>query len=522
MHPHSLTKIIVTDSGQILIEFKSEFCTSSIDRIMKLKKVLPGCLFFKGNKNVSELIERSIHNMPEVSSNLNGENSQIQPNAILRKTPSGIVLIIATEPLDQVHDRLLALLPETYTKLKVLQDDDSIYEFPGVLKSTPSRNYVLAIDKEFEKCLKATVKNIIKDDSTAILTLRKSESGSHMVKFGCCSNEPQTEIGILKKTRSGNIKIISNVPRDLSLVTKVISESEEAMKLSKCCRELIISLPKPKFHQVRMQQPDQLYNIYENRFSSSRKSDKLTKQNQVGKSLGKTPLNRALKSNFIKNIKKFLDSSKSLPIQSTVSDSMILFVRRRSSKAPVLLKFTRSSNIYVSKLKKGSNIDVAAINSSQLDDILQNRRMVDKLVETTAIIRHENDSCDLLEFDSNMTMLYHEVSKLMQSDTNGTTKSSSKDIALTIRGKRNSNKSDKTKPHIVIKPTSGMSCVYHNSDYNELSELDSRNIIDVDIKAVTNGEVSGNEEVKKSCWDSLRFLPPQLPSFLGEVIHMYN
>ncbi|XP_013173680.1 PREDICTED: uncharacterized protein LOC106122291 isoform X2 [Papilio xuthus] len=520
LHPPSSTKLIITDSGQILIEFKSEFYrNSSIDRMMKLKKVIPGCLFFKGNKNVSELIEKSVDKMPQVNINLHKKDDQMQPNAVLRKTQSGIVLIIATEPLEQVHKRLLALLPDTYTKLKVLQNDDSVYDFPGVLKSTPSRNYILAIDKEFEKCLKATVKNIIKDDSTAILTLRKSESGSHLVKFGCCKTEPQTEIGILKKTRSGNIKILSNAPCDLSLVKKVISGSEEAMKLSKCCKELVLNIPKTKFYQVT----NQLYNIYENQFSSSKKPEKLTKQNQVGKSLGKTPLYKDLKANFIKNIKSFLDSSKSLPIKSTVSDSIILFVRRRSSKAPILLKFTRSSNIYVSKLKKRSIKDVASVNSSHLHNT-PNRQMENKLVGTKTIVQNENDSCDLLEFDSNMTMLYHEVSRLIQPETIGTMKSSSKDIALTIRGKRNSIKSDKTRPHIVIKPTSGMSCVYHNSEFNELSELGSRNIFDMENKNKANEEVgnSENEEDKKRCWDSLRFLPPQLPSFLGEVVHMYN
>ncbi|KPJ08654.1 hypothetical protein RR48_03760 [Papilio machaon] len=513
MHPPSSMNLIITDSGQILIEFKSEFQNSYIDRMMKLKKVLPGCLFFKGNKNVSELFQRTLDNMSEVSSNLYKKVGQMQPNAVLRKTSSGIVLIIATEPLDQVHNTLLALLPETYTKLKVLQNDDSIYDFPGVLKSTPSRNYVLAIDKEFEKCLKATVKNVIKDDSTAILTLRKSESGSHVVKFGCCNTEPQTEIGILQKTRSGNIKIISNVFRDLSLAKKVISESEEAMKLSKCCKELILNLPKTKYYQVTMHQTDQLYNIYENRLPSSNKAEKLTKQNQVGKSLGQIPLNKDFKANFIDNIKSFLDSSKSLPIKSTVSDSIILFVRRRCSKAPILLKFTRSSNIYVSKIKKRPIKDVAAVNSSHLHNMIQNRRMENKLVGTKSIVQHKNDSCDLLEFDSN------EVSRLIQSETIGTMKSSSKDI-VTIRGKRNSIKSDKTKPHIVIKPTPGMSCVYHNSDYNELSELGSRNIFDEENKEEASS--SGNDENKKHHWDSLRFLPPQLPSFLGEVVHMYN
>lgn len=133
-----------------------------------------------------------------------------KPNTILKRSASGQILIVITEPV--LKSFLHPILPlqeiakEKLYKVRVKNASSRTTTLPAFLKMTKSENFVLILDKEFEKQFNNHMMNYMNDYSQCYIELEKTASDTMEINF----DTKCTENAILVKMPSGYLRILVN------------------------------------------------------------------------------------------------------------------------------------------------------------------------------------------------------------------------------------------------------------------------------------------------------------------------
>lgn len=133
-----------------------------------------------------------------------------KPNTILKRSASGQMLIVITEPVLKsfLHPTppLQEIAKEKLYKVRVKNASSRTTTLPAFLKMTKSENFVLILDKEFEKQFNNHIMKYLNDYSQCYIELQKTASDTMEINF----DTKCTENAILVKTPSGYLRILVN------------------------------------------------------------------------------------------------------------------------------------------------------------------------------------------------------------------------------------------------------------------------------------------------------------------------
>ncbi|KAG6440742.1 hypothetical protein O3G_MSEX001461 [Manduca sexta] len=503
--------------------------------------------------------------------------------SLRRSTVGGIILVAndsilkAAEPTHYAHE---IKTKNEFFRVKVKSPNKLVEDPPAVLKITPSHNYKLVLDKEYEKTFKQTIDECIGDDYECFVELDETMSGNFMVILddnNLSDNEPNA---LLTKSPSGHIKMLVNDP----IFESVDSISPKDISSSKVFGQLLEKLP-PSSRQTKTA------NIKETTLNDTKScSDshlydkvkmKLPDQKDLlepSATLTRTAsgqyavvLNKESKKDFVNRLRNYLSGSQGLiPIKRTISGEITIALNSdgENNCGYGSLKITPSGNIYITvdeKVIEGMVKNVKSTEISNLGDELSKhiigsiKSPVNKSVTTTCNAKPETCSCDETKC----------VCKELQLDRwlQGASKCSGSylkfgNCADLTKERKNScggykicdpqkckepccagSKSGGSakSPHIVIKPCDCRPilpknprseeccyvveaiCPYHIDKYetvpNELLDISSLcNKSEKNDHALIGSKIKTKDDaVKDRSWDSLNYLPPQLPRFLQDV-----
>nr|XP_037875454.1 uncharacterized protein LOC101745641 isoform X2 [Bombyx mori] len=423
-------------------------------------------------------------------------------------------------------------------KLKI-KISNKIIEAPAILKLTASQNFKVLMNKEYESWFSQQLKECIKN-GTCKFKLHKTNSGNYLIDLD--ENDEANTRHLLKMTSSKSFKIVTD------------RENSKNKCESKECEDL--STQRSFDLHVKSKSDSKVY-----------KKDKKVPDSQTlmqsSESLKKTPsgklivvLDKDTKTNLINNLKNYLvDCNGFVPVTKTESGEIIIdFNSNKSTLSKGSLKITASGNIYAiideSLLKSADqnqrhnkNCIYSNIRGSE-HLINKNRYPNNKSIATTCNGIPNESTCDVLKcVCHNLQCLAKNIEKHSEQGNICTPRKSFlnwTDVKTNdIRKARRSNLNTlKDYPHIVIKPNSNDSnvkskeecfyvvetgCSFHKNRYvgvsNELLKISGPcNVIqDKTINRNDSKLLDQCKVIDDSYWDSLRYLPPQLPAFLKDV-----
>ncbi|CAG9562646.1 unnamed protein product [Danaus chrysippus] len=444
------------------------------------------------------------------------------------------------------------------------------------LKSTRSGNFEIVLDKEFEKWYKATVKNHEGEDDEYYMRLKSTDSGNYILNLEDNSESTlHSKNALLVKSDSGNIKVIVN---DAAKKSPIKKESFSKSILSpKTFKDLLQKLPSSsKEHQTENIKKSHLrpqksisdsglygrtkFNLQNEQYFPS---DKTPVLNMTSSGEFTVTLNKESKKSFINNLKKYLsNSSKGLvPIRRSVSG--VIYVDLSSSNNLSnygTVKITPSGNIYITLDEQlGFAKEVFGNNgnrkmsgekqSSENEQMSSNKESDSKKCQNC----DKSIRCDCKKMRDKANNWSSKRSVDGSSETHpskskkGDIKQIFRNICVKKTEKKNNksnskqiiskanNLSEKKAPHIVIKPyecqptiinnskeNAYSVCPYHINRYNKVSNeilevsgpcRNSKNTKEENLSAIKE-EKPLQSDRKAFDWDSLEYLPPQLPPFL--------
>lgn len=501
-------------------------------------------------------------------------------NAILKKTLSGGMLLI---PKSNQKESIIKPGLEEYFKVKVTGVRDYPVVLPAVLKTTPSDNYIIVLDKEFEKRYRQTVKEYIETDSECVVDLNRSNSGNYVIDLDIEDDGHLIKRNaLLVKSSSGDIKVLVHGPDFDSMVQSASkkSSSSSAKPFGKLINKLPASsrqfhrenLRKSKFLDKRASSDTEIYGkvrvkLQDNKRLLSEPSAILKKTDSGQYAI---ILNKESKKTFISNLQSYLSTnSKGLvPIKRTDSGEIIIILNNNVEEKGHYgsLKITSSGNIYVvvdEEAIKGMAKDSRKNDVSSVDDSRCKRDTesivihVNKAVTTTCHARPQDCECDASKcvcgdlqletvdwLHNNSQKAFHQNPSCFWRKYTVEPDCNRRDNCCVIAKKDRDTPIDKS-PHIVIKPACDCQpadkkfgsmeqcyylldsvCPYHTDRYdnvsNEILEISGchkaqENSRRNKIEFEANNGLPINIGQNRKTWDSLNYLPPQLPPFLSNV-----
>lgn len=494
-------------------------------------------------------------------------------NAVLRKTPSGGIFIIPKSKAQKLESRNQSGI-EDFFKIKVTGVRNYPVELPAVLKSTPSENYIIVLDKEFEKRYKETVQEYVGEKRECIIDLTRSPSGSYVIHLDVNNlNNLTKKNALLVKSSSDDIKVLVRGPEFETMVKSVSKRSSTTS--SQAFGKIVSKLPASsrEFHRERLRKSkflDKKSSSDTQLYEKVRMQDRKCLLSEPSAVLKKTAsgqyaiiLNKQSKQAFINNLQAYLNSNSQglIPIKRTESGEIIILLNSRdeSKKRYGSLKITASGNIFVmvdEKTLKGITKDdktnetpSLVVASSMVTDLV-NPNSVNKSVTTTCHVGQDNCLCDkskcvCAEIQQHaVDWLHNDSAKKMctafwnaaAEDAN----SGADNYCVVAKGGAAKEKS----PHIVIKPGCDCSlpkakklgfkeqcfylfdtiCPYHKDRYNGVSNelLEITGLCNKKQEELHRNKIEfiANTDSSRSShdsWNSLNYLPPQLPPFLKDV-----
>lgn len=497
-------------------------------------------------------------------------------NAVLRKTPSGGLFIIPKSKSQQMESRNRSGY-EDFFKIKVTGVRNYPVELPAVLKTTPSENYIILLDKEFEKRYKETVKEYVGEKRECIIDLTRSPSGSYVIHLDTNDiNNLTKKNALLVKSSSGNIKVLVRGPEFETMVKSVSKRSSTTS--SQAFGKLVSKLPASsrEFHREHLRKSKYLD---KKSSSDTQLYDKVRMQLKDKKCLLSEPsavlkktasgqyaiiLNKESKKSFINNLQSYLNSNSQglIPIKRTESGEIIILLNSRdeSKRRYGSLRITASGNIFVmvdeATLKgltkaAGTNEKSGVVVASSMVTDLVNPNSVNKSVTTTCHDGQDKCLCDTskcvcAEMQPHaVDWLHNDSAKKMCSAFWNKAAEDVNSGADNYCAIANGGVPKEKSPHIVIKPGCDCApvkskrfgayeeqcfyvfdtiCPYHKDRYNgvsnELLEITGLcNQKQEELNKTKFEFIANNDSPKSShgSWNSLNYLPPQLPPFLKDV-----
>lgn len=522
------------------------------------------------------------------------------PNAVIRKTPSGGVLVVLTNPVlksTEITDVLKPMPKEKFYTLKIKNSDCNVSDAPAVLKTTPSHNYLIVIDKEYEKGYKKVVADAVEDNAECYINITKTDSDNYLINFDD-SDRCYKSNALVVKSPSGNIKIIKNsstgnfqprqsVDSGIKNFSEILSMLPQSSKVSSRRESQAARLSGIKsssdsnlYQKVKMLTPD-----HTDLFKAPLAALKKSSSGQYAVVLGKES-----KKAFINNFKSYLQSNSQglIPIKRTESGEITIMLNgdQKEKTHYGSLKITPSGNIYAmvdEEVVKGLEKDkISSVTSdttehSTLDTrsthmIGKLKNPVNKAVTTYCNANPDSCGCDpskceckqlqcnaenwkqgVPEKEDGLRLFRPEISGIdwskVKRNQDGSYKVCDPDKCTEQCCNNNTPNKENIKAkdnmtHIVIKPCACKPvlqrnpraeeqcfyvveavCPYHRDRYdsvsNDLLEISGLCNKASDKKCFKNGKrVKTKSRIlhndNTSNWDSLHFLPPQLPAFLSE------
>ncbi|CAH1286809.1 unnamed protein product [Chrysodeixis includens] len=278
-------------------------------------------------------------------------------NAVLRKTQSGGILIIPkSNKSHQAETHSQSALEKAY-KIKVTGVKNYPVELPAILKATPSNNFIIVLDKEFEKRYKETVQEYVGEKRECIIDLTRSLSGSYVIHLDTKDeNSLQKKNALLVKSPSDTIKVLVGGPEFETMVKSLSNRSSTTSSMA--FGKLVSKLPASsrEFHRDRLKKSQ----ILDKKSSSDTQLyEKVRLQlSEPSAVLQKTAsgqyaiiLSKESKKAFMNNLQRYLNSNSQglVPIKRTESGQITILLnsKDKSKRSYGSLKITASGNIFV-------------------------------------------------------------------------------------------------------------------------------------------------------------------------------
>lgn len=299
-----------------------------------------------------------------------GQAPEQPPNTILRRTASGDMLVVITEPV------LRSIFPpmpsvEEYSqelyRVSVKGASSRVTALPAILKMTSSHNYVLVLDKEFEKQFNDRIINCMKDYSECNVQLQKIASDAIVINFDNNSNENtchSKQNAILVKTLSNHLKIFVNGQVFNTLLENIVEEDSKKIyeQLLQKIDTLgidnvsILSIPgssnpkkKPKSLFKKQSSDSQL--LEQKKSSILTNFDRPIKIQKTASGQYAVVLDRDSKKSFLTDLKNYLsiNTNGRVPIKKDESGDIIIVLDTKEQSTDLYgsLKITPSGNVYV-------------------------------------------------------------------------------------------------------------------------------------------------------------------------------
>ncbi|XP_049872380.1 uncharacterized protein LOC126371180 isoform X2 [Pectinophora gossypiella] len=475
-------------------------------------------------------------------------NEDKGPNAVLRRTRSGRFLLVVTEPIfKSISTTRRSTTESIHDLFKVsVRDSNGAKDIPAVLEATPSFNYIFIVDKEFQRQHVDYLNSSLEKQSACYINLQKTRSNILL------SFDANDQNALLVKTNSGRIKILVNGP-----VYENLSESTTPFNV-KQYENLVNQLPNYK-NKVRNDGPFSSSNCSKVRSNSD---SNLLNKIKVRDSIFSQPsaklqrtasgqytviLEKESMKTFIFDLKKYLSLSPHglIPIRKTDSGEITIHLNVNEEGAHYgVLKLTPSGNIYV------------LIDENDIKYIPKDTK--NKITSTSCKLKHGNScvceplkcACDSMQnyflerqkaigikFNSFRSVTCGHRLKMRKRDkTCGKEDCDPKECLAGCCSELDEN--DQRKPCTCSSEpncdTGAMEHCYYltQSEYNRDRATEGRdtteNVI-LDISGFCNqvlqdlkGQdslhtVTSRDSSTDEGWDSMKYLPPQLPSFLQNL-----
>lgn len=473
-------------------------------------------------------------------------------NAVLKKSISGNVMLLPTTPQTKSQSKKDTGQPKVKLfKVKVGNYDNSHVELPAVLKLTSSNNFDIVLDKEYESRYKKTVRNDFPSEQQRYVLLQKTSS-AYIIDLNNDNYVPHKNLNaLLVKSKSDNIKIIVKGP--ISEYIGITKSKRSPVSSAQVLRQLL-----DKFHPASTNTENIRKNIKNHTFvgqkscSDTQLYESVKVKLQINKGFASDPsaslkktdsghyaviLNKESKKTFLKSLRSFLVSNPNglVPIIRTESGEIQLnFNRYQEEKGHYgSLKITSSGNVYVvvdaeALTTMSSNLNMNSKRSHAVNTRSFNiEEFINKEVSTTCNGKPVSGDCDISKCICEE--MPFETLFWMNNTTGKDTGPVSQPMCWNPGDARTDEKSMKPSSKYHYKSTEHCCyvfdsvCSYHNSRYNhESNELLNNSTIykeaqQMKIMKHKPTDYLEHPQVGRVLWDSLNYLPPQLPPFLRNV-----
>ncbi|XP_045769082.1 myosin-2 heavy chain-like isoform X3 [Maniola jurtina] len=451
-----------------------------------------------------------------------------------------------------------------FFKVTVKSNNHTANELVLALRQTDSGVYEVILDKEFKKWYKQAINDHCLGTEDEYARIERTSSGNFILNFGIDDQDySESKYALLVKSHSGNnIKIVVDEQESkFEIMKKKFGSTISLRALSGLLNKLTYSNEEiqrkdSKKSRTISTKSSSDSNVYEkvkfdiNNNQNLIESEAVLKKSESGKYT--VVLNKESKSAFINNLGKTISSSSKglIPIKQTVSGNITVSLNTDLTSQYGSLKITKSGNMYV-LLNKNKAKGISTINES-LDNknvnkgtkLYQNsnqtKTVTSKATTTSCKGQCKENSCneskcicDSISYDSKECVI--ENAEIFFENKEFANNTKDKDFI-------SKDKLIKNLPHIVIKPCGCRStsekftidrnynkvqstrCPGHIDRYQELSNeiLEISNPCQRDLDDIEKNEktvknrIVTHDNKKIDDWDSLQFLPPQLPPFLKD------
>lgn len=489
-------------------------------------------------------------------------------NAVIRKTASGSFLLVLVDPVFQTRKIAKSITPpiDRFYKVRIESLDYDTAEPPAVLKLTSSHNYLVVPDKEYVNPFKETIHNLFEDSTEYYINLTKTDSQNYVIQVDDSwrKNEPNA---LVVKTNSRELKILKRrntltsvdsgrKRTSVASSSKVLGEIMDKLPRSIDSARLSISSKKSMmqkksnsdsnvYEKVKLFYPD-----YKNLLADPSAILKMTNLGQYA-----VVLNKESKVTFIKNLKSYLKNNSQglIPIKKTESGEITIVLNGEQTEKNHYgsLKITLSGNLYVivdkelvRNMTEGGSLYTDSVDNCVTD--VNSRHIIGKLqcpvnkaVTTTCNAMPGNDcdkskcACSDIKFNkkewifnrdqTDRTINYSQICGIdwikLTSGPDGSNNIRVDESKENGSHSPTNNINTKQLPHnITINPCT-CEPQLENSHVNQPKSINCIEAVCPINESVSNWPHVSKDVQNDSSWDSLNFLPPQLPDFLKKIIY---
>ncbi|XP_059057290.1 uncharacterized protein LOC131850912 [Achroia grisella] len=354
---------------------------------------------------------------------INGQHNNKVPNASLKKDSQENLIVVLADTYKESQEIKINSDPVhkgNFYKMRI-KGIENIGESPAILKLTPSENYIIVVDKEFEKKYIQTISDYMDDNCKCSLDLVRTDSGNYEIIFGNSSVSQQERNAFIVKSPSGNIKILVNGPafETLSRTSGLNPNISIHNSFSEIIEKMFDKLPST-CQQVNTEQVKQSKLLATNSKSDSHLHEKVKFRLQNQQILLSDPsallkkinsgqyaivTNKKSKITFMNTLKSYL-ARKSLdiiPIKRINSREITIMLNNDDgiNDQNGSLKITPSGNIYIlineTVIKSIKNCNLKRECDEYIDHFKSypyNINTANKAVTTTCNFQPDDCSCD--------------------------------------------------------------------------------------------------------------------------------